>query len=648
MKNKFNILLCGIAALLMGITSCTDYLDKSPDAIIGEDEAFKNFKNFQGFVEEMYNLGPDVMRHFWVSSFNWGEDEILTLNEADYMFGHSVDRGTYRDAFLGDSRAKQSNYLYRVEANTEQARFGKNIWSSHWYGIRKCNMAFEALENGLMTDASQAERDMIKGQLHFMRAWFYFNITTYWGGMPYIDYAIPSNETNFDLPRETYQENADKMAADFKAAAELLPVDWDDTEIGRRTDGNNELRANKIWALAYLGKTYLYAASPLMEQGVNGKSTVNFGSNGEIQSINMGYNKEYAKKAADVLGEVLTMVENGETQYKLVPFEKYSDLFYTHKQNWLMPGSTEAIVRSPQYDNGDSFWRQSNSYQINDMASGDGITLCPTANYVNYYGMANGMPLNDPDSGFDKTHPWKDRDPRFYHDIVYDGIKMVDITDEKDPLSIELQYADLGNGGKYVASQDHHSRTGYLNYKFIPLHSNRWDKVHDGWGNALYLKLSWLRLAEVYLFYAEAAAQGYSGAGNAKSPKFSKTAAEAINVVRDRAGVGHVADKYINNLEDFMDEVRRERAVELAYEAHRFNDLRRWLLLTREPYNVKTAIYFERDGEFDPLAEPSERKVKGWKEEVLIQRNLGTKHYWMPFKTEDVTMYPEFYQNPGW
>lgn len=646
MKNKFNILLCGIAALLMGITSCTDYLDKSPDAIIGEDEAFKNFKNFQGFVEEMYNLGPDVMRHFWVSSFNWGEDELLTLNEADYMFGHSVDRGTYRDAFLGDSRAKQSNYLYRVEANTEQARFGKNIWSSHWYGIRKCNMAFEALENGLMTDASQAERDMIKGQLHFMRAWFYFNITTYWGGMPYIDYAIPSNETNFDLPRETYQENADKMAADFKAAAELLPVDWDDTEIGRRTDGNNELRANKIWALAYLGKTYLYAASPLMEQGVNGKSTVNFGSNGEIQSINMGYNKEYAKKAADVLGEVLAMVENGETQYKLVPFEKYSDLFYTHKQNWLMPGSTEAIVRSPQYDNGDSFWRQSNSYQINDMASGDGITLCPTANYVNYYGMANGMPLNDPDSGFDKTHPWKDRDPRFYHDIVYDGIKMVDITDEKDPLSIELQYADLGNGGKYVASQDHHTRTGYLNYKFIPLLSNRWDKVHDGWGNALYLKLSWLRLAEVYLLYAEAAAQAYGP--TTASPTFKKNAVEAINTIRERAGVGPVAEKYTTNAEVFMPELIRERAVELAFEAHRFNDLRRWLLLTEYPFNIKTTQRFDRAQPLDPEVDPKENKVLNWKEDILVERRLIAKHYWLPILTDDVQMFEGFGQNPGW
>ena len=121
-----------------------------------------------------------------------------------------------------------------------------------------------------------------------------------------------------------------------------------------------------------------------------------------------------------------------------------------------------------------------------------------------------------------------------------------------------------------------------------------------------------------------------------------------LGLLADRAGVGHVADKYINDLEKFMSEVRRERAVELAYEGHRFNDLRRWLLLTRAPYNVKTAIYFERDGAFDPLAEPTERKIKGWKEEVLIQRNLGTKHYWIPFTTDDVTMYPEFYQNPGW
>ena len=46
-----------------------------------------------------------------------------------------------------------------------------------------------------------------------------------------------------------------------------------------------------------------------------------------------------------------------------------------------------------------------------------------------------------------------------------------------------------------------------------------------------------------------------------------------------------------------MDEVRRERAVELAFEGHRFNDLRRWLLLDKAPYNIKTSQEFVRAGE---------------------------------------------------
>lgn len=54
-----------------------------------------------------------------------------------------------------------------------------------------------------------------------------------------------------------------------------------------------------------------------------------------------------------------------------------------------------------------------NSYQIQDIAEGDGIILCPAANYVNYFGMANGLPLSDPNSGFSKEQPWKGRDPAF-------------------------------------------------------------------------------------------------------------------------------------------------------------------------------------------------------------------------------------------
>jgi len=210
------------------------------------------------------------------------------------------------------------------------------------------------------------------------------------------------------------------------------------------------------------------------------------------------------------------------------------------------------------------------------------------------------------------------------------------------------RYAALHTGGQHRKDPSKHSRTGYLTQKMIPVGANKWDKAHDGWNNNVNIHVTLLRLADVYLMYAEAAAQGYVGAGNAKSPKFSKTAAEAVNVVRDRAGVGHVADKYVNNLDGFMSELRRERAVELAFEGHRFQDLRRWLLLTREPYNVKTAIFFDRDGEYDPKADPKENKVKNWREEVIIKRELENKHYWIPFMNDDIYMSDDFGQNPGW
>lgn len=623
MKAKFIYFLYGIAAsLLLSVVSCTEYLDKAPGSVISPDDVYKNFTNFQGFVERMYNLTPDLAKHYWVSSFNWGEDEVITIGNGEYLMGFSIDRGNYRD-YINNG----TSFLNR-DWSPEGDRFRKSVWGGSWYGIRVANMGLEALDAGKMTDASQDERDMIAGQLYFLRAWFYFQLTQYWGGLPYIDYILPSDEP-LTLPRETYRENAEKMAADFQRAADLLPVNWDNTEIGRRTAGNNALRANKIWALAYLGKTYLYAGSPLMANGINGPRT---------------YDAEMCKKAADAFGQVLSMVENGETQYALVDFEDYSSLFFTMQQNWLMPGGTEAIVRSPTYGP-DSYWRQMNSYQPSPIAQGDGIVLAPAANYVNYYGMANGMPLDDPESGFDPMHPWKDRDPRFYNDIIYDGVKVVSGT-ITNPIDEVWRYANLYTGGNYSNDPRKVSRTGYLNYKFIPLGANIWDNTY-GYSYSTHLHLTWMRLADVYLMYAESAAQGYGSPGG-EAANYSKNAVEALNRIRERAGVAPLADKYTSSLEGFMSELRRERAVELAFEGHRFNDLRRWLLLTEYPFNIKTKQEFDRAVPLDTKANPKENAVLNWREEVIATRNLTSKHYWLPFNTDDVSMYSEFYQNPGW
>jgi hypothetical protein len=620
MKNKIIYILSMFFIVCFTLTSCTDYLDRDSDSVLSEEDAFKNFNNFQGFIEVMYNVIPDIAKHNWVSSFNWGEDEVITTGNGEYLMGYAIDGGNYR------SYINKGDCFLDRNWSVDGDRFKKSLWGGGWYAIRQANLGLEALEKGMLKDATQEEQNFIKGQLYFFRAWFYFQLTSYWGGLPYLESVI-APDAQFNLPRETYQENAEKMAADFQRAADLLPIDWDNTATGSRTKGNNALRPNKIWALSYLGKTLLYAGSPLMENGANNN--------------NRSYNSEYCKRAADVLGQVLNMVESNQTQYALVDFDNYSTLFYTKEQNWLMPGGTEAIMRSPTYG-ADSYWRQMNSYQLQAICEGDGIILCPAANYVNYFGMQNGLPLDDPNSHFSKSQPWKDRDPRFYNNFIYDGVKMI-----KSPSSFkEYEYANLYEGGNCCDDPRKTSRTGYFNYKFIPLGANK-DDADYGYGKATHFHLSWLRLAEVYLLYAEAVAQGY-GSANSNSATFPKSAVYAVNVIRERAGVDPVADSYTNDLEKFMSEVRRERAVELAFEGHRFHDLRRWKLLTEYPYNIKTMQKFDRAEAFDPEADPKERKVVNFREEIVTQRKLSSKHYWLPFKTEDVTIYPEFYQNPGW
>ena len=109
---------------------------------------------------------------------------------------------------------------------------------------------------------------------------------------------------------------------------------------------------------------------------------------------------------------------------------------------------------------------------------------------------------------------------------------------------------------------------------------------------------------------------------------------------------------YINDKYKFMDEVRRERAVELAFEGFRFCDLQRWLLLTEDPYNKKTSQEFARvetdDWYTNPNNDPREARVTGWREEVILTRDFAVKHYWFPFKLDDTYISIDFEQNPGW
>ena len=654
MKNKIKtLMLTGCVSLALGtsLSSCQDYLDKEPDSTVSADDAFANFRNFQGFVEEIYNCIPDKEKCNYCPSWNWGDDEIFNP-EADNRMTHQVDLGNFR------AWESTGNWLKRDGSSTSTNKFDHGIWNHAWYCIRKCNLGLQNIDK--FVTGSAEEKKLIEGQLYFFRAWWHEELMEYFGGMPYVDTFLGDNAEQ-RLPRLTYQECADKAAADFRKAADLLPINWDKTSAGLATQGKNELRINKIMALGYLGKTYLWAASPLMKNGAQAGAS----KNGKTYD----YDQEYAKKAAEAFGELLSLVETGQTQYALAEFkysdiynhEKsadanscFSDIFYTKKQNWKMPGSVEAIFRGPSADFNGSNWNTSKVFgpKVQKVVAHDNVIHQPTANLVEAYGMANGEPIYlvengqyvlNPKSGFDPEHPFKNRDPRFYHDIVFDGFKYLNGTPGQ---YADLQYCQLYTGGNMrpVANA---SRTGYFIQKLVPHTCNEVDKDYD-WGSALHCYLPYMRLADIYLMYAEACAA--FGGATGKSSNFSKTAEDAINTLRDRCGAGHVAPEFVADSHKFMDEVRREREVELSFEGFRFCDLQRWLLLTEAPYNQKFSQEFDRveSADFYKKYDAKDAKVANYRRKLILTRNFDAKHYWFPLPIKETQISSEFKQNPGW
>ena len=606
--NNIKSFSCGLLLFLVGavsLTSCTDWLDKDPDSIVAEDEAFKNFRNFQGYIEEIYSLIPSKEMVNYCTAWNFGDDAVHNPEGYAHM-DHQVDLGNYRNWYT-------NNQCWLNGARS-------SLWRNAWYCIRKCNMGIDNIKSLVGTDE---ERDILLGQMYFFRAWWHFELMCYFGGLPYIDQTFVDGHIP-ELPRLSFQKCAERCAEDFLAAYELLPLDskeWDETLIAQdnNTRNNNFLRVNKFTALCYLGKCYLWAGSPLMKEfekwNQGGQPVLLGASQGGANAKTYDYDAKYCRLAADALGKALDLVNKGQVTYHLATFkfasiydhekssaiesdEFYSNIFYTVSEGWKMPGACEAIMRGSHPGANSSNWNCAKIFgpKVAGLVEHDNIIHHPTANLIDQYGMANGQPIYlvenghyviNPKAEWDPTHPYKGRDPRFYHDIVFDGFHYVLKTDGLNAAQKEHEYCSLYTNGA-MRSVDNGSSTGYFIQKLVPHQCNIGDKWYD-WGYNLQTYLPYMRLADVYLMFAEAMAGFATDMTELKQSTTycpSMSAVGAINALRDRVGMEGVQENFLDTREHFIDEVRRERTVELAFEGFRWCDLQRWLLLTEAPYTL--------------------------------------------------------------
>jgi len=580
MKPNKLLVLFFLSGLLLA--SCSDYLEKTPDADVTDEDVFGTFNSFQGFIEPVYDYFVDYNQGL-VTAMNIG-GEVASTNGASSAVASNT----------GDYRIWMTRTNNQTLFNNDGVR---GIWTGSWKGIRVANMALEKLP--LLVNATQEEKDLIAGQAYFFRAFFYWEIIRSFGGMPYIDRVLlPTEEMKF--PRESYQETTDKIVADFDRAAALLPEDWDKTVVGSAFPKANAGRATKGAALGFKAKALLYAGSPLM----NSTKT---------------YDTEYMKKAAAAAWEVIKLADQGV--YALLPMTEYRNMFA--RIDGFNCWTTETIFQK-RSNSGSTHFNMLGRIYWPARFNGNTNNECVNQVFVDRFEMADGTRYNKI-YDTDNAKRWDSRDPRFRQNIIVDRDKWGNA-----PATLLKLYIDL-DGERTISNG---FRSPYIVKKYWPKGCNSYDGNMDAFRSAQ----PHLRLADIYLIYAEAVNEAYGPTGTVPGANF--TAEQAINKIRQRPGLNmpatSVAAATAAGYSSFRDLIRNERIVELCFEGNYWFDIRRWYVAHLPEYKE----YW--DFEFNKAWTSFTRKL------LFVRVFEDPKHYWMPLPVDQTRIYPGFYQNQGW
>lgn len=661
-----------IFSAIIFATSCEDYLDRPRQSALPTEDVFKDFAHAQGFVEVMYRYVVNIacsgnqndgsnflMADEVISSntgmlpyqFDLGKMEFAVSKEGSLSTNNSLGGSGYFDRpdFVG------TNPSWAVDGTTTRP----GIWDG-WQAIRMANIVLANMDK--MTGATQTEKNLIKGQALFFRAYFHSEIMKCWGRIPYVDFVVTGNDGDFKLPRPaTYKESAMKADADYAAAAELLPYNWDDLKndpaakmftFKPETYGNNLMRINKAIVYSFKGKNLLFAASPLMKN-----------SRSMTAPDTYDYDQELCEMAAEAFAHVIQMDRDNVNNLGLATKANYNRLFYT---------DASTIGRTQWPGTAKNLGSAEGEYIFSSTGAQLNFTIAPARAYLPYtdkinpirpthrfihntFGTAKGLACNE-DPDFDPQKEFENRDPRFYLNLIIDGDTII----KSGSAEAKYKFAQLFVGGetRKVNGQEPFE-TGYFIKKWadVTYNNNTTSGITGGVDNLTTINSFRLnmRLTDVYLMYAEAlAATTKFGVSTAPSYPFmtggAPSAIEVINMIRARFDIQTVEAAYASiglTKEKFMDVVRRERSIELCYEGQRWDDIRRWVLAHLDDYKTKSALDFDRN-----VVTTTGRGTfqnQNFKERVIRVRVCDyPKHYWIPFTTKQTQMFAGFDQNPGW
>ncbi|MGL5564033.1 MAG: RagB/SusD family nutrient uptake outer membrane protein [Tannerellaceae bacterium] len=519
------------SALLFSVVGCSDFLDRDPDQILTEDQVFGD-----------PNMIKSVLANFY-GRIDWGQ--------------HINDNGSY----VCLDEALRSN-----GGPDEFRTFGDGHWRVYDYGlIRNINQFLQGLTSS--SALSGDEKASIGGEARFIRAYTYFNTCKGLGGMPIVgdevfEYTPGMDITALQYPRATEVEMYDYIISECDEIATMFP----------QNPSKYAARATKGAALALKARAALYAGSIA------------------------NYNNKMANPIRTDNGEVGIPAEKAEGYYKMA-YETALQIMnlgtYTLQNNRADKSDNFYNAVTIKDNNTEVIWAKDykgpSNYQgftrsnipVSHAEDIDCAWLTPVLNLVEAFEYVDGrdgalkLTENNEYVYYDSPQSlFKDKDPRLFATVITPGAsyrgKTVDLqagVKRKEGNGWKSVTGDPGksftesgmpitakNGPVVSGDAEYINKTGFYMMKFM---DETTGSATRGKGSEVWFPR--FRMGEIYLIAAEAAME-LGDQGNAL---------KYINAVRERAGISLLTQTVT------IDDIVQERRVELAFENHRYWDLKR-------------------------------------------------------------------------
>ncbi|MEJ1237297.1 RagB/SusD family nutrient uptake outer membrane protein [Chryseolinea sp. T2] len=462
------------------------------------------------------------------------------------------------------SNDDQTYLVQRGQLSPSNYGWMSTVWGRSYRGIREANLA---LANLYKTPVSDVRREILTAEVRFVRAFRYFDLLKGFGGVALVGDRVTELTDDFsDLyDRKSVAETVAYIASELDAAAGILPAQPNgDWERGRAT---------KAAAMALKSRVLLYAASPLYTGGTSDVAKWQAAANAAKAIMDLNQFSLVTNLAADA-------AENYRLLFVSTPTQE--DIFFREYTN-TSPSMAMERMNAP---NGYGGWGGN----------------CPMQNLVDDYETMDGRAISDPASGYDPQNPYVNRDPRFYATILFNGAAY-------RGRQVET-FLPSGKDSPDGNEPWNTSPTGYYLRKFLK------ESVGlEDWNNMGTATWRYFRYAEVLLNYAEAQ-------NEAVGP--DQSVYSAVNAVRQRAGMPALPAGL--SQAQMRDRVRNERRIELAYEEHRYFDVRRWLIAETVENEPAEGISITKSGS----------TLTFTKKIALGGRTFGKQHYWFPIPIEEI------------